>query len=76
MYNTYHFRLVDDDNIGKLDLVDHEIRDSALVLGQDVVAARREHIVRVEVVEHGEGVDHRHRGIQTRKLVEATSGRP
>lgn len=68
---TDHVGLVQNDNIGKLDLVHHEIGDGALVLGGDIVPPRRQHVLGVEVVHDGEGIDHRGRGVEAGKPGEA-----
>lgn len=63
-----HARLVEDDDVGKLDLVDEQIGDGAFVLGDDVVAAVGKQVAGGEVVVDGESVEHSAGGVQLGEL--------
>jgi hypothetical protein len=72
---THHVRFVEDDDVGELDLVDHEIRDGALILGHDIVSPRGEKLIRVEVVVDCEGVNDSDASIEFGELFNAASRR-
>jgi hypothetical protein len=69
----YHIDLVENDDIGKLDLVHHEVRHGAIVLGGGVVATIREEVIGVKVVHHSKSIDNCDSGVEFGKLFHAAS---
>lgn len=70
---AYHVDLVEDDDIGKLDLVDHEVRDGPLILWCYIIATGREQILRIKVVQHGKGINDSDGSVKPSKLFQPAS---
>lgn len=49
----HYVRLVQDDDVCELDLIDHEVRDRSLVLGNDVGVSVGQKVCRFEIRKHG-----------------------
>lgn len=63
--------LVENNDVGEFDLVNHEVRHGALILGDHVIAPLRKQLIGVEVVEHGEGVNDGDGGVELGELLQA-----
>lgn len=74
--STHHVNLVQDNDIRKLNLINHEIRNRSLILRSNVIPSSRQQVHRVKVMHHRKGINDRNRRIQTSKLLQPTGFLP
>lgn len=67
----HHLDLVQDDDIGELDLIDHEVGYSSLILGGHVLATGGKELVSVEVIEDGESINDGNAGVELGEFLDA-----
>ena len=71
---AHEVALVDEEEIGELELVTEQVRDGALVALGGLPSAVDQRVHRVELLEDGRGVDDRDEVVQARDVVEAQAG--
>ena len=71
---AHEVALVDEEEIGELELVTEQVRDGALVALGGLPSAVDQRVHRVELLEDGRGVDDRDEVVQARDVVEAHVG--